>query len=207
MIAEDQPRAAEARARRPRVLAGREQVMSLLNFLGGSDSDRAACGGPVRGPAAGRAGVRGDPPVRLAGGSCRGSRRRLVIAAGAISVDGTRAEAQQLGPVIGFLAAVLVLARLCDDEGLFDACGAWMARAAAGRPRRLLAAVFVAASAVTAVLSLDATVVLLTPVVFATAARLGARAKPHVYAAAHLSNTASLAAAGLQPDQPAGVRC
>ena len=94
--------------------------------------------------------------------------------------------------MIGFLAAVLVLARLCDDEGLFDACGAWMARAAAGRPRRLLAAVFVAASAITAVLSLDATVVLLTPVVFATAARLGARAKPHVYAAAHLSNTASL---------------
>jgi len=53
-------------------------------------------------------------------------------------------------------------------------------RAAAGRPRRLLAAVSFAASAVTAVLSLDATVVLLTPVVFATAARLGARAKPHV---------------------------
>ena len=63
---------------------------------------------------------------------------------------------------------------------------------AAGRPRRLLAAVFVAASAITAVLSLDATVVLLTPVVFATAAQLGARAKPHAYAAAHLSNTASL---------------
>ena len=67
-----------------------------------------------------------------------------------------------------------------------------MAGAAAGRPRRLLAAVFVAASVITAVLSLDATVVLLTPVVFATAARLGARAKPHVYAAAHLSNTSSL---------------
>ena len=45
---------------------------------------------------------------------------------------------------------------------------------------------------ITAVLSLDATVVLLTPVVFATAARLGARPKPHVYACTHLSNTASL---------------
>ena len=45
---------------------------------------------------------------------------------------------------------------------------------------------------ITAVLSLDATVVLLTPVVFATAARLGARARPHVYACTHLSNTASL---------------
>jgi arsenical pump membrane protein len=116
----------------------------------------------------------------------------VVVGTGAISLDHARAEAGRLGPVIGFLAAVLVLARLCDDEGLFHACGAWMARAAKGRPRRLLAAVFVLASAITAALSLDATVVLLTPVVFATATRLGVRAKPHVYATAHLSNTASL---------------
>lgn len=116
----------------------------------------------------------------------------LVITTGVVSLDAARAEAARLGPVIGFLAAVLVLAQLCDDEGLFTACGAWMARAGAGRPRRLLAQVFVIASVITAVLSLDATVVLLTPVVFATAARLGARPKPHVYACTHLSNTASL---------------
>lgn len=116
----------------------------------------------------------------------------VLIATGAISLEHVRAEAAHLGPVIGFLAAVLVLARLCADEGLFEACGAWMARAARGRPRRLMAAVFVLASGITAVLSLDATIVLLTPVVFATAARLGARPKPHVYACTHLSNTASL---------------
>ena len=116
----------------------------------------------------------------------------VVIGIGAISLGQARAEAARLGPVIGFLAAVLVLAQLCDDEGLFTACGAWMARAAAGRPRRLLASVFAVASVITAVLSLDATIVLLTPVVFATAARLGARPRPHVYACTHLSNTASL---------------
>jgi arsenical pump membrane protein len=116
----------------------------------------------------------------------------LVIVTGAISLDHAQAEAERLGPVIGFLAAVLVLAQLCDDDGLFRACGAWMARSAAGRPRRLLVQVFVVASVITAVLSLDATVVLLTPVVFATAARLGARPKPHVYACTHLSNTASV---------------
>ncbi|MFK8908160.1 SLC13 family permease [Streptomyces sp. YS-3] len=116
----------------------------------------------------------------------------VVIACGAISWGHAQAEAVRLGPVVGFLAAVLVLAQLCDDEGLFQACGAWMARTAAGKPRRLLAQVFVVASVITAVLSLDATVVLLTPVVFATAARLGVRPKPHVYACTHLSNTASL---------------
>jgi arsenical pump membrane protein len=116
----------------------------------------------------------------------------VVIATGAISIADVVAEVALLGPVVGFLAAVLVLAQLCDVEGLFRACGAWMARAAAWRPGRLLVQVFVTASVITAVLSLDATVVLLTPVVFATAARLGARAKPHVYACTHLSNTASL---------------
>ncbi|MGV9453713.1 arsenic transporter [Streptomyces sp. NPDC003635] len=116
----------------------------------------------------------------------------LLIGTGAIPLHDALDEVEQLGPVIGFLAAVLVLAQLCDDDGLFHACGAWMARSAAGQPRRLLGQVFLAASAITAVLSLDATVVLLTPVVFATAARLGARPKPHVYACTHLSNTASL---------------
>ncbi|MFF4910416.1 arsenic transporter [Streptomyces sp. NPDC001260] len=116
----------------------------------------------------------------------------LVIATGAISLDHAREEAARLGPVVGFLAAVLVLAHFCDVEGLFQACGAWMARRSAGSPGRLLGAVFVLASVITAVLSLDATVVLLTPVVFATAARAGVRARPHLYACAHLSNTASL---------------
>ncbi|WP_431676702.1 SLC13 family permease [Kitasatospora sp. KL5] len=116
----------------------------------------------------------------------------VALGTGVLSMEHAREEAERLGPVIGFLAAVLVLARLCADEGLFRACGAWMARTAAHRPRRLLQQVFVVASLITAVLSLDATVVLLTPVVFATAARLGARPKPHVYACTHLSNTASL---------------
>jgi arsenical pump membrane protein len=70
----------------------------------------------------------------------------VLIGTGAISLSHARAGAGRLGPVTGFLAAVLVLARLCDGEGLFRACGAWMARTAAGRPRRLLAYVFAVAS-------------------------------------------------------------
>ena len=121
----------------------------------------------------------------------------ILIAVGAIGGGGAITEARQLGPVIGFLAAILVLAQLCDDDGLFQACGAWMARTGARHPtatgaRRLLAQVFVIASVTTAVLSLDATVVLLTPVVFATASRLDVRAKPQVYACTHLANSASL---------------
>ena len=57
---------------------------------------------------------------------------------------------------------------------------------------RFSAKVFVLGSAVTAVLSLDATVVLLTPVVMDAAVRSRLRPKPPVYACSHLANTASL---------------
>lgn len=116
----------------------------------------------------------------------------LLIAVGAVSWDDAVAEIGRLAPVVGFLAAVLVLARLCDDVGLFHAAGTMMARATSGSQNRLLASVFAIAAAVTAILSLDATVVLLTPVVLATARTLAVPARPHAYATAHLANSASL---------------
>ncbi|KUI35363.1 arsenic transporter [Mycobacterium sp. IS-1496] len=116
----------------------------------------------------------------------------LLIATGTVSVDDAVAEIARLAPVVGFLAAVLVLAQLCDDAGLFHAAGVWMARSGAGDPRRLLGVVFVIATGTTAILSLDATVVLLTPVVLATCRTLSVPAAPHAYATAHLANSASL---------------
>lgn len=116
----------------------------------------------------------------------------IVVGVGAVSISDARSEVSELAPVVAFLAAVLVLSQLCGAEGLFDWCGAWMAHASGGTPRRLLVAVFVVASIVTVVFSLDATVMLLTPVVVATASRLRVNARPHLYACAHLANSASL---------------
>ena len=116
----------------------------------------------------------------------------LLIALGVISWRGAAAEVGRLLPVVGFLAAVLVLARLCDDEGLFRGAGAAMARPGSDSQRRLFAMVFAIAAATTAILSLDATVVLLTPVVLATARTLRVPARPHAFATAHLANSASL---------------
>ena len=115
----------------------------------------------------------------------------VLIAVGAISTHDAVAEASRLSHVVYFLGAVLVLAKMCDDEGLFEAAGAAMARARFGS-RRLLRQVFVIAATITAVLSLDATVVLLTPVVLTTVRRLRAPVRPHAYATAHLANAASL---------------
>ncbi|MCH9722192.1 MAG: arsenic transporter [Actinomycetia bacterium] len=116
----------------------------------------------------------------------------IVVAVGGVSLHDATAEVERLLPVVAFLAAILVLAGLCDDEGLFQAAGAWMARSSSGRPRRLLGQVFIIAAATTAILSLDATVVLLTPVVLATTRAMRLPSRPHLYATAHLSNTASL---------------
>lgn len=116
----------------------------------------------------------------------------VAVAVGAVSAKDAWDQTRTLLPVVVFLALILVFAQLCADEGLFEAAGAAVARWCGGSPRRMLTGVFAVAASITAVLSLDATVVLLTPVVFATAARVGARARPHVYATAHLANSASL---------------
>lgn len=131
-------------------------------------------------------------PRGLPEAACSVPAALLLVAVGAISPDTAWQEMSSLGWTVAFLAVVLVLSQMCEREGLFEAAGHAMARRADGRPRRLLGLVFVAAALTTAVLSLDATVVLLTPVVFHTAHRVGARPLPHVYATAHLANSASL---------------
>ncbi|MFT2816694.1 SLC13 family permease [Leifsonia sp. A12D58] len=116
----------------------------------------------------------------------------VLVVVGAVAPADAWQQTATLLPVVGFLAAILVIAQLCADDGLFTAAGDVMARLSGGSPVRLLGGVFVIAALTTAVLSLDATVVLLTPVVFATTARVGARPRPHVFATAHLANSASL---------------
>ncbi|BBX55222.1 Arsenical pump membrane protein [Mycobacterium shottsii] len=115
----------------------------------------------------------------------------ILIAMGAISPQQAAAQVSGLAGVVAFLGAVLVLAKLCDDEGLFEAAGAAMARSSRSS-HGLLGQVFVVAALITAALSLDATVVLLTPVVLATVRRLRTPVRPYAYATAHLANAASL---------------
>ncbi len=115
----------------------------------------------------------------------------IVLAIGAISVRQAVTQIAGLAPVVAFLGAVLVLAKLCDDEGLFEYAGAAMARTSPVGGG-LLRQVFAIAAVITAVLSLDATVVLLTPVVLVSVRRLRTPVRPYAYATAHLANAASL---------------
>lgn len=115
----------------------------------------------------------------------------IAVGVGVVSWPSARSAVVEMAPTVGFLAAILVLAHLADAMGVFSWIADQLRRGSHGSPTRLLGLVFVAASATTAILSLDATVVLLTPVVIATAQTLRMDPRPHSYASAHLSNTAS----------------
>jgi arsenical pump membrane protein len=116
----------------------------------------------------------------------------IALALGVVRPDQAGATLREFGPTLAFLAAVLALAGLADAEGVFRWLGAVINRGARGGPVALLRLVFAVAAVTTAVLSLDATVLLLTPAVISAVRRAGVRADAPLYATAHLSNTASL---------------
>lgn len=115
----------------------------------------------------------------------------LVMLLGLVTVSEAREQVLGLLPTVMFLAFILMLAHLADALGVFTWIASVMSRSAKGSPHRLLTSVFAAAAITTAVLSLDATVVLLTPVVIGAARALRMSPRPHSYATAHLSNSAS----------------
>ncbi len=115
----------------------------------------------------------------------------VALVSGVVSWEQATDELSHLAPVLVFLAAVLLLGTCCGSEGLFDAVGSWIARSRGGQGRLLLS-VFAVAAVVTSVLSLDATVVLLTPVVLSAAALLDVSPRPYVYATGHVANSGSL---------------
>ncbi len=116
----------------------------------------------------------------------------VVVATGALGPGAGRAQVDRMLPVVGFLVAILVVADMCAAEGLFLALGTAVARLSRHRPQRLLLLTFVVAALVTTALGLDATVVLLTPVVAASTTRSRLSDRPVVFACVRLANSASL---------------
>jgi arsenical pump membrane protein len=114
------------------------------------------------------------------------------VATGMLTGDQVRTAVGDLAPVVVFLATILVVADVCARAGLFTAAAHLARRASRGSPGRLLVGIFLLAALVTAVLSLDATVVLLTPVVTGAALSLGTSPRPGAYACLRMANSASL---------------
>ncbi|MGC1870625.1 MAG: arsenic transporter [Acidobacteriaceae bacterium] len=90
-----------------------------------------------------------------------------------------------------FLAGMMLLAELARNHGVFD----WLATEAMGHARgsqsRLFVLVYGIGIVVTALLSNDATAVLLTPAVLAVVRRAKTSALPYLFACAFIANAAS----------------
>ncbi|MDF1605379.1 SLC13 family permease [Nocardioides sp. YIM 152315] len=114
------------------------------------------------------------------------------LATGILAWSDVEDTVRHLGPVVLFLVTILVVADVCGRAGLFRAAAARVRDAGDGRPLPIFTGVFLLAAAVTAVLSLDATVVLLTPVVVAAAVGTGTSYRPGAHACLRMANSASL---------------
>jgi arsenical pump membrane protein len=90
-----------------------------------------------------------------------------------------------------FLIGMMLLAEIARAEGLFDWLAALAVRAARGSARRLFALIYIVGIVVTTFLSNDATAVVLTPAVYATAKAAKAEPLPYLFICALIANAAS----------------
>jgi arsenical pump membrane protein len=94
--------------------------------------------------------------------------------------------------VVAFLVTILMVSDVCARAGLFAAAAQRVGRWSGGRPALLFTGVFALAAVVTIALSLDATVVLLTPVVLAAGLARAVPTEPGAFACLRMANSASL---------------
>lgn len=114
-----------------------------------------------------------------------------VVVTGALSWDGAAHVVRQLGPTLGFLAAIFVVSWVAEAAGLFAAIAVALRRRS-GSGRRVVLVVGLVAAAVTAVLSLDATAVLFTPAVIGLTVDRHASREPALLTTVEMANASSL---------------
>ena len=120
------------------------------------------------------------------------------LAAGAMLALGLVTPREALGAILAgkntllFLLSLLALSLLIGKSGFFDWCAIRCARIAKGDAHSLYRNAFVAGAIITAVLSLDTTAVMLTPIMLALVRRLKVPAAPYVVLCAFVANVGSL---------------
>jgi arsenical pump membrane protein len=116
----------------------------------------------------------------------------VFVATGLVTRPEADATMRRILPLLLFLGTVIVLAELTAAAGVFDVIAARLARLAGGNYVALFFLCVFFAAFTTAVLNLDTTAVLLTPVMLALARKTGIAAIPVAMTTVWLANTASL---------------
>lgn len=97
----------------------------------------------------------------------------------------------QAWPPFALVAGLLLIGMVAADDGLFEMAGAWVARLPGGT-LTLFASSMALVALVTVLLTLDTSVVFLTPILVHTARRREVDEAPFVYGCVFMSNSASL---------------
>ena len=114
-----------------------------------------------------------------------------IVALGALPVSDAVMAVGKGADVYLFLTGMMLLSETARAEGVFDWVAATAAVRARGSTPRLFLLIYLAGVVVTVFLSNDATAVVLTPAVLATARRAKVDPLPHLLACALVANAAS----------------
>jgi arsenical pump membrane protein len=131
-------------------------------------------------------------PRGLGEASAAAAGATAMLALGAVAPDELVDIGRETADVLLFLLGMMVLTWLVEQAGVFDRLADGVAGLAGGSGLRLFALVFAFAAVITALLSLDVTVLVLTPIVYALATRRRLDALPFMFACTVVANTGSL---------------
>ena len=115
----------------------------------------------------------------------------LLVATRLLPPGGALHAIREAEDVALFLTGMMLLAELAREEGVFDWVADIAVRHARGSASRLFLWVYLVGIGVTALLSNDATAVVLTPAVLAAVRRAKVEPTPHLLACALIANAAS----------------
>ena len=116
----------------------------------------------------------------------------IVLIARIVSFHDVIDIVRQTANVLLFLFGMMIVTGIVEQAGVFDHLAAHAARLSRGSGRLLLFNVFLLGAVIIALLSLDVTIIILTPIVFVLVTRLGIDPIPYLFACAFVANTASL---------------
>ncbi len=121
-----------------------------------------------------------------AGGAC------ILVLAGVLPLSAPAEAVRSTHDVLVFLAAMMLLVGVVDRAGVIELVAERLAAWCGDDTRVLYIAMFGLSAVVTATLSLDITIVLVTPILYAVTRRRGIDPVPFLFACAFVANIGSL---------------
>jgi arsenical pump membrane protein len=115
----------------------------------------------------------------------------LMLLAGILSLPQAFQVVRGEWNIYGFFLGLMTISALADQAGVFNSLAALAGHWAGGSARKLYLGIFLIGALITAMLSNDATALILTPAVYALVTRLRLPALPFMFACTFIADTAS----------------